>query len=109
MFEEEIIFATIADDDLEFTIEDDIFLEHRLCVPFSINLFPHHDQAIIQDVFQESTLQDVLYGFTSSSFQLVAGKCSAPLSGCFHQVPNLILPEHNLMHLFASVSSSCPL
>ncbi len=96
MFEEEIIFDTAADDDLELTSKDDIFLEDALCVPFSTSLFPHHDQGIIQDALRESTLQDVLCGFVSPSSQFVVGKSSAPLPDCFHQVPKLIHPEHNL-------------
>jgi len=56
VIEEEIIFVTAADDDLEFTSDDEIFLEDELCVPFNRHLFPHHDKGTIQDVLQASTL-----------------------------------------------------
>jgi len=98
MFEEEIIFDTAADDDLEFTSEDDIFPEDALCIPFSTSLFPHHNQSIIQEVLQESTLQDVLHGFVSPSLQFVASRGSTPLQDCFYQVPKLIHPKHDLKH-----------
>jgi len=62
VFEEVIVFDTVADDDLELTSDDDIFFEDELCVPFSTHLFPHHDENnAMQDVSQVSTLQSVLY------------------------------------------------
>ncbi len=99
VFEEEIVFDTAADDDLEFTSEDDIVLGDALCVPFSTSLFPHHDQGIIQDVLQESALQDVLHGFVSPSSHFVAGMSCTPLPDCFHQVSMLIHLECYLKHL----------
>jgi len=44
VFEERIVFVTVAaDDDLEFTRDENIFFEDELCVAFSTYLFPHHD------------------------------------------------------------------
>jgi len=103
VFEEEIVFDTDADGDLELMSEDDIFLEDALCVPFSTSLLPHHDQSIMQDVLQESALQDVLHSFVSPPSHFAAGMSSTPLPDCFHQVPMLIHPEihpeHYLEHL----------
>jgi len=76
--------------------EDDIFYNDELCISFSTSSFPHHDQDTIPDVLKN--LQDVLHGFVSPSSQLVAGNSSAPLSDCFHKVPKLIHPKHNLKH-----------
>jgi len=95
MFKEDIIFATAADNDVEFT-SDDIFHEHELCAPFSTSLLPHHDQDIIQDVLC-STLQDV--GFASPSSQLIAGKNSVLLHDCFNHAPKLTHNKRNLEHL----------
>jgi len=95
VFEEDIVFVTAADSDLEFASDDDIFFEDELCVPFNTHLFPNHDNGTIQDVFQASTLPDVLHG-SESSFQLVAG---ALLPDCFHQVLKLILDEECMKHL----------
>jgi len=99
MFEEEITFSTSADDDyLEFTSEDDIFLEDALCVAFSTSLFPHHNQDPIEDVFQGSTLSAEIYD-TESPSSHIAGMSSTPLPDCFHQVPNWILYEKDVKHL----------
>jgi len=89
VFEEEIVFVTAADDELDFTSNDNIFFKEELCVPFSTHLFPHHDKDnIIQYVSQSSTLQeDVLHAFASPSFKFVASMSSTPLPDCFNQVP----------------------
>jgi len=88
---------------LESTSNDDIFFEDELCVSFSMHLLPHDDNEnnIIQDVSQDSTLQDVLHGFVSSSSQFVAGMSSALLSDYFNQKVSKLLCHHDydLKHL----------
>ena len=48
MFKEEIIFATAAVSVLELT-NDDISSDNELCIPFSTQLFPQHNEGIMQE------------------------------------------------------------
>jgi len=49
MLEEEITFVTTSDGDAEFT-NDDIPFQEDLCIPFGVQLFPHHDEPSLDDI-----------------------------------------------------------
>jgi len=86
MFEEEIIFEMPADDDLGVA-SDEILIEDEVCIPFGSQLFPHHDDHVLQS--SES----------HPPFHLVDNKrCPVMLSACFNHSPKLPYHQSELVH-----------